>query len=346
MKLKSKMNSRFFKAFALLALSIVALSSCKDDDDGGGDSGIDVDAITRSQLVELEEYLASNSITYDSVAKGGYAYYRELVDPKPEAKLLGKAEAAKISFTISDLEGTEIGSSDDDGIMPVIINTVNASFTPLALYYAMQDMRLGETVRLYVPGFYGYRNIAIEEKGVEVYEPLIFTLTIEELYTANFQINAEIEEQIQAYVSQQSEAYQAIASDTTFIQKAVLTAGSGTTPSQNDTAYVKYTGYYLNGQVFDSNTNTDNQLNVLLADNNFNVIPGFRDAVLSMQVGEKSKFVIPAVRAYGQKGSTATVSLGTPPQYSLPLNLNKELGKGIPPNTPIIFEITLEELNK
>lgn len=95
----------------------------------------------------------------------------------------------------------------------------------------------------------------------------------------------------------------------------VLKEGSGNQPTATNMVDVHYTGWYLNGEKFDSSydrgtTPTNFRLNQM--------IKGWIEGVALMKVGEKRKFLIPSDLAYGARGK----------------------GK-IPPNTPLMFEIEL-----
>jgi FKBP-type peptidyl-prolyl cis-trans isomerase len=79
-----------------------------------------------------------------------------------------------------------------------------------------------------------------------------------------------------------------------------VTAGTGLTPGTHDTAYLKYTGSFLDGEVFDTNVG---KTDTLIFPFNENVmIPGIEEGVGYMKVGGKSKLLVPSVLAYGTTG--------------------------------------------
>jgi FKBP-type peptidyl-prolyl cis-trans isomerase FkpA len=75
--------------------------------------------------------------------------------------------------------------------------------------------------------------------------------------------------------------------------------GSGPSPVTNDTAYVKYTGKFLDGTTFESNVGTRDTLIYLVGYLN---IPGFDEGVTYMRVGGKAIFLIPSNLGYGNTG--------------------------------------------
>jgi FKBP-type peptidyl-prolyl cis-trans isomerase len=334
----------FWGIMAAAAL-LVSVQACKDDDAGG--SGIDIKNITTDQLAEIEEYLQANSINADSVSNGvSYAYYRKVDNYSPTSDTLNASEAAKISYTISTLSGEFIGSSAEDGIENIVINNPARGFNPTAVYLALKEtivnsdttaVHAGETITIFTPGLYGYGSYNNAEIGLDSYEPLVVSVTIEEIYRDSTSFYNKLQQQVDEYASTNSTNFTLLNEDSG-IYKATLTAGTGNVAQVADTAIVRYTGKYLSGVVFDSNVESEDPLELLLKNEGV-VIKGFREAILSMKKGEKSLFVLPSRVAYDQSGS-----------YIFPLKLREDFVNqlqnisAIPPNTPLIFEITLEEL--
>jgi hypothetical protein len=96
-----------------------------------------------------------------------------------------------------------------------------------------------------------------------------------------------------------------------------LTTGTGVSLVTDDVAYVKYTGKFLNGKVFDTNVGTSDTLVFPL--NRETVISGLNEGVSYMNVGGKALLLIPSNLAFGEGGYYYVV----------------------PGNTPILFEVDL-----
>ncbi len=111
--------------------------------------------------------------------------------------------------------------------------------------------------------------------------------------------------------------------------------GDGEQPNQGDTVNVNYAGYFASGKVFDTNiAEKAKELGVYnerrAADPrgyapipmpyspDAQMIPGFREGVQQMKIGDKAILFIPAHLGYGERGAGP-----------------------IPPNTDIVFEIEL-----
>ena len=99
---------------------------------------------------------------------------------------------------------------------------------------------------------------------------------------------------------------------------ALAVAACDSSPSEveaDSTVTVAYEGRLEDGTVFDRSAGATFSLT--------RVIPGFRDGLIGMEIGESRTFSIPPERAYG----------ANPPPNSV-----------IPPNATLIFEVTLLDI--
>jgi FKBP-type peptidyl-prolyl cis-trans isomerase FklB len=97
------------------------------------------------------------------------------------------------------------------------------------------------------------------------------------------------------------------------LQYKVLKEGNGPKPKLNDKVKVKYIGKLPNGKVFDE---SDDTVTFTINDN---IILGWKEGLLLMNVGSKYEFYIPYQLGYGERGYP---------------NL-------IPPYSALIFEVEL-----
>ena len=102
------------------------------------------------------------------------------------------------------------------------------------------------------------------------------------------------------------------------VQYRVLEAGSGQRPGPDDKVRVHYEGRLLDGSVFDSSLKRGEPAEFPLA----GVIPGFREALGNMQVGDHWEVFIPSALAYGERGAGAKIG----------------------PNETLVFDIQLLEI--
>lgn len=96
-----------------------------------------------------------------------------------------------------------------------------------------------------------------------------------------------------------------------------LTPGSGPRVTSGQTISVDYTGMFTDGKVFDSSIPRGAPLTVALGKSQ--VIKGWDLGIVGMKVGEKRRLTIDPELAYGEAGFPGA----------------------IPPNTTLVFEITL-----
>jgi FKBP-type peptidyl-prolyl cis-trans isomerase FkpA len=95
-------------------------------------------------------------------------------------------------------------------------------------------------------------------------------------------------------------------------------SGTGNLPVKFDTAYVRYTGKFLDGRTFDTNVNAVKPMEVIIGSQG--LIPGFSEGLSYMKQGGKSLFLIPSSLGYGSIGN----------YYG-----------GISGYTPLLFEVQL-----
>jgi FKBP-type peptidyl-prolyl cis-trans isomerase len=98
-----------------------------------------------------------------------------------------------------------------------------------------------------------------------------------------------------------------------------VVAGTGSSPVAGDSAYVNYTGKFLDGKVFDTNISLGQLYGFIVGQN----IIGFDEGVTRMKEGGKSTLLIPSSLAYGTYGSSII------PGYT-PLLFDVELVKVVP----------------
>lgn len=119
-----------------------------------------------------------------------------------------------------------------------------------------------------------------------------------------------------------------------------LKQGNGATPNHTQEVLVNYAGYLATGTLFDSNIKEveeafgkynparergNGYVSFPMAYNkSARLIPGFREALLTMKVGDKVRVFIPSALGYGETGA----------------------GDIIPPNSDLIFDIEIVDIAK
>ncbi len=104
------------------------------------------------------------------------------------------------------------------------------------------------------------------------------------------------------------------------LQIEELKIGDGETASSGQYIRVHYTGWLINGIKFDSSKDRNDPIEFVLGEGN--VIAGWDEGVLGMQVGGRRKLTIPPQLGYGARGA----------------------GGVIPPNASLVFEVELIDI--
>jgi FKBP-type peptidyl-prolyl cis-trans isomerase len=105
------------------------------------------------------------------------------------------------------------------------------------------------------------------------------------------------------------------------LQYKVIKRGTGPSPTAEDRVQVHYRGQMVDGTVFDQTYGGEPAVLELSGPNG--VIPGWREALEQMKVGDKWQLAIPGNLGYGEQGRGP-----------------------IPPNATLIFEVELLGIEK
>lgn len=98
-------------------------------------------------------------------------------------------------------------------------------------------------------------------------------------------------------------------------------AGTGDLVKAGDTLTVNYTGYYMDGSIFDASTYHGGSMTYIHKSDSSRMIPGWEEGIELLAKGGKVTFCIPSSKAYGSAGYLS-----------------------IPPYTPLIFDIEVVDI--
>jgi len=132
-------------------------------------------------------------------------------------------------------------------------------------------------------------------------------------------MNAKRQEEADAFFKANAEKEGVVTLDNG-LQYRVIAEGDGATPGSADKVQVNYRGTLLDGQEFDSSERHGGPAEFPVT----GVIPGWTQALQLMKEGDKWELFIPSDLAYGARA----------------------VGRSIPPNSALIFEIELLKVIK
>ncbi len=105
-----------------------------------------------------------------------------------------------------------------------------------------------------------------------------------------------------------------------------------------DAVTIHYTGTLNDGTVFDS---SDGREPLPFTLGSGQVIPGFEEAVLGMQIGEKKTVTIPPEKAYGHRNEEMVINV---PVTQVPADITPEIGMQLQlmnqANQPVVVKVT------
>ena len=106
----------------------------------------------------------------------------------------------------------------------------------------------------------------------------------------------------------------------TGLRYKIIQKGEGAKPEKGHTVSVHYKGMFADGNAFDDSYKRGAPIDFPIGQGN--VIPGWDEGIMLLNVGDKARFVIPSSLAYGEQGA----------------------GGVIPPNATLVFDVELMEV--
>ncbi len=263
----------------------------------------------------LSNYLINNNINIKPTETGLY-FENVTTGIGPLAK---DGDLVTVNFAIKLLNGTEIFSSKSSG-EPVVFE-LGKPFDTEGMNEAVRMMKAGGSAHLIMPS-----NLAFGERGrakiIPPFSPLICDVDLLKIQNqAQFNHDKSSEEVsiIKQYVSDNNITAKPTISGLYYIEQL---KGTGVKAKAGDKVKVWYTGKLFDGTVFDASSNRNEAFQFTLGEGR--VIKGWDEGIAMMNVGGKATLIIPSNLAYGERGS----------------------GQRIPPFSPLIFEVELQDIVK
>jgi FKBP-type peptidyl-prolyl cis-trans isomerase len=274
-----------------------------------------LDALQKDEQGMLTNYLATNNITTKPTESGLYFESRT----NGTGPLAKDGDLVTVHFAISLLNGVQIFSSKEAG-EPVVFE-LGKPFDTEGMNQALRMMKAGGTAHLIIPSY-----LAFGEKGranlIPPFTPLICDVDLIKIQNqAQFNQDKSSEEvsKIKKYISDNNVTAKPTTSGLYYVEQV---KGTGPKAKAGDKVKVWYTGKLFDGTVFDASSNRNEAFQFTLGEGR--VIKGWDEGIAMMSVGGKATLIIPSGLAYGERGS----------------------GQRIPPFSPLIFEVELQDIVK
>jgi FKBP-type peptidyl-prolyl cis-trans isomerase len=266
------------------------------------------DFITREEQLAIDRdliatYLTENNIEAEELPSGvHYAIEEEGTGLTPEANQL-----VTIRYEQYLLDGTVINSTGPDSSV-----TFNISSALPGVQQSLLLLKEGGKGIFLIPS-----NLAFGTSSSDLIPPnsiFRFDLELVEVVTQEEQQERQQAADIAIitdYIA--NNEIENVDSTESGIYYFFEEEGEGDRPTASSAVTVRYTGYLLNGQVFDQTPGETTRTFPLSG-----VIPGWTEALQLFQRGSKGTILLPSAMAYGSTGTN-----------------------GIPPNTVLAFDIEL-----
>ena len=324
-------------SYLLLFVLVVAQACSKDDEE---DPAQAVRDLIQQQDTQIKNYLTENSIEAE---KDEFGVYWVVLEENPTGQEIKEGNVADVTYRLTQLDGTLIGENAGDSAR--IARDKMGYFFPRYLSDALTFMREGEKYRFYMPF-----NVAFGSFEVKDVLPsrsiVVMDLEVKNVYTTAAEIKEADINMIERVVSAKEWDADTLANG---VRKVLLEEGTGELPATGDQVSVRYTGSYLDGAVFDTNT-AANDAPFKVTIGSGGTITGFQTAVKSMKEGEKAVFYLPSSEAYGKAiifaiPDVVREAISKDPSVRQQFGSNASL-LPIPPHAPMVFEIEVVSITK
>jgi len=303
--------TKLFPATAVIAASLISLSSCSNSRFEGydkTDDGLYYKFITENEegrkpvlkdILYTHMSLHVQTDTSDSLIFNSF----EFPDFPEGIKFIQVSESTFKGDIMEGLTMMHIGDS--------------ASFIVSADSFFLKSNKMEQLPPGIVAGSFlrfdlSLQDIQSEEETMKKLQDLQGKMQSERQQEMD-KLMTEEPEAIKAYIERKGITAKPTASGMYYIETA---KGNGARVKNGQKVTMQYTGYLLNGKKFDSSFDHGNPFTFTLGKGE--VIGGWDEGVALMNVGTSATFIIPSVLGYGSNGSGP-----------------------IPPFSPLVFEVQL-----
>ena len=273
----------------LVASSALILKSC----------GFQEEDCWEQEKRPLEQYIRENNITVKPTESGLYYIpLEEGVGSSPmynglvEFEFTGELLDGTVFGTTYDSVGEEAGFDDRSIVYGPVRIVVGTAIPGLA--EGFQLMKAGGKAQLIMPSDLAYGRNSIG--AIPSCATLIFTIHLQRIILDAYE---DEKNAIADFMYENGYDVDPTESGLYYIEHV---AGTGDLISFGDHVTIFYTGYFLDGRVFDSNYGEETGYGFRVTSDH--VIDGWNEGIQLMKKGSKGTLIVPFDLAYGAEGSS------------------------------------------
>ena len=283
------MMKKIFYGSILLAGFILIFGCLRDESE----------ELKEEEQLKLNQYLENHNITREPTASG--LYYIPITDTVGLSPTID--DVVEFDYTGTLIDGLVFGTTDSAIAKDKNIYYESIVYGPVRLILSkaiaglaegFQLMEEGERAQMILPSDIAYNGSSIGL--IPRYATLIFDIQLHHVIT-----DPETYEQnlIEEFLDSNNYNVTPTESGLYYIEED---PGDSVLIKNGNVVDVYYTGYFLDGRVFDSNLEDDDPLSLSLP--NEYLIDGWNEGLMLMSNGSKGTLIIPYDLAYGENGTS------------------------------------------
>ena len=276
----------------------ITLGGCQSDDADVADPN---QALFEEQQQTITQFLQEQNIATQQTATG--IHYRVLTE-NADGTAPAPGNIVNLYYHIEQLDGSLVAELDSSSSDPVTYTFAYSGpnrthvILPRELDGMVSLMREGEEYEFFLPSGLAYLDFELPDL-IPANSIVRARIYLDEVLTAVEQRSVE-DQEIKDYLAAESlVGFDSLASGVYYATTQAGDTSVQITPSS--IVGVRYTGSFLDGTTFDSNTGANDKIyEVVMNDvSERRPIEGFLTGIQQMSLGEKGTIIIPSHAAYG-----------------------------------------------
>ncbi len=244
----------------------------------------------RENEAEILTYISQNNINATKTDQGVW-FFMIKANPTGQTPLTG--DEVRYHYVARRLDGVVVDSTNTLSDIPasVILASGNTTGITLGRYAAILQLKQGETGSVLVPASLDGGRVG--SLLLPQYSPVRYDVRIVSVRTEK--------QQIENYIKTNNLIVTTLTSDSIRVIKTLTQPTDSAAVAVGKTIKVNYTGYRLDGSIFDGTyaaTSRDLQIGAQGV-----VLPGLENGLKTLRAGEKATIIFPSLLGYGNIGS-------------------------------------------